>query len=160
MTSFFKAIVAVSCTFAIGACATTNSSFDSSIPRHEKLSREVAMQAYNEGDYHLAEGLLQQLAEAPILDPQAPCYLGAIHYRQHNYKAALKRFTECSQHFPERSEAWFNAAAAHLRLATELLLTGRSYQGDSFRRQTSHSDYQSLLDALLSMQRVHTSEVD
>lgn len=159
MNKFFKASAISLCFITLWGCV--------SLPKtglkmpHQSLdsTREVAMKAYVEGDYHLAEGLLQELAEAPHLDPQAPCFLGAIHYRQHAYKAALRRFDECRQSYPEHLEVWFNAAATHMRLATELLLTGRSYQADPVTEPSLGSHYEELLEALLKLQRVHMSEV-
>lgn len=160
MTQLFKAITVGSAALLLNACAATHTAPEPAPTMAHQLSREVAMQAYTEGDYHLAEGLLQRLAEPPYLDPQAPCFLGAIHYRRHAYTAALTRFKECTRHYPERGEAWFNAAAAHLRLATELLLTGRSYQSKEAGQSMLSAHYESLLETLLHLQRAHTSEVN
>ncbi|CAB0152027.1 hypothetical protein PSI9734_02375 [Pseudidiomarina piscicola] len=118
--------------------------------------REVAMRAYKQGDYHLAQGLLQKLADAPIADPQAPCFLGAIYYRQHEYPAALKNFERCRQAQPEQLEIWLNSAAVHLRMASELLLAGRSYRpvtADSLA-PSIESHYTELLNALMKLQRL------
>ncbi|RUO51770.1 hypothetical protein [Pseudidiomarina homiensis] len=159
MKRFFELLaIALACLF-MTACVATNTSPSPSIVAGQDSSREVAMRAYAEGDYHLAEGILQRLAAAPHLDPQAPCYLGAIHYRQHAYQAALKRFQECTTQYPERSEVWFNAAASHLRLATELLLTGRSYQINENSSTALTKQYEGLLKALLQLQRAHADEV-
>ncbi|RUO57342.1 hypothetical protein [Pseudidiomarina insulisalsae] len=137
-------------TLFLGACQSTPVVISEPVQQSE---REVAMQAYSRGDYHTAEGILQRLAAAPVFDTQAICYLGAIHYRQHEYQAALQRFTECSQHYPEQSEVWFNAAATHLRLATELLLIGRSYQNEALQRSARGQHYQEFLQVLLDLQR-------
>lgn len=159
MKKLSKLVPVLCCSAVLWGCVATPQAPLPNIAAGQDSVREVAMRAYTEGDYHLAEGLLQQLAAAPYLDPQAPCFLGAIHYRQHAYEAALKRFEECSLNYPDRAEVWFNAAASHLRLATELMLTGPSYQepkGDSSRLATQ---YESLLQSLLKLQRVHTNEV-
>lgn len=157
MKKFYKFSVGLLCLLLIQGCASFSTSTVAEPQPHHDSLRKVAMKAYVEGDYHLAEGLLQQLAEPPHLDPQAPCFLGALHYRQHAYSAALKRFKECRTNYPERSEAWFNAAASHLRLATELLLTGKSFRQTP--NQTSHDNYENLLEALLRLQRVEMNEV-
>ncbi|MBG23335.1 MAG: hypothetical protein CMF22_07745 [Idiomarinaceae bacterium] len=159
MKTPFKLLLALSfCSFSY-SCASTNSADVQPISATSESTREVAMRAYAEGDFHLAEGLLRTLAEAPVYDPQAPCFLGAIHYRQHAYQAALRRFEECRNHFPERAEIWFNTAATHLRLATEALLTGRSYQNNPSAANGVHQQYERLLQALMELQRVHTKEV-
>ncbi|MGQ4277638.1 hypothetical protein ACQ5ES_11370 [Pseudidiomarina sp. E22-M8] len=117
--------------------------------------RAVAMQAYQQGDYHLAQGLLRKLAEPPIADPQASCYLGSIYFRQHEYEAALRSFRGCRQNQPEQLEIWFNSAAIHLRLASELLLTGQSYAAlDAGAVPTElQANYSLLLQTLLTLQR-------
>lgn len=123
--------------------------------------RKVAMQAYQQGDYHLAQGVLRRLAEPPISDPQAPCYLGSIYFRQHEYEAALRSFRTCRQQQPEQLEIWFNSAAIHLRLASELLLTGRSYATrDVDATETEiQANYSLLLEALLGLQRSSQLEI-
>lgn len=123
--------------------------------------RKVAMQAYQQGDYHLAQGVLRKLAAPPISDPQAPCYLGSIYFRQHEYEAALRSFQSCRQHQPEQQEIWFNSAAIHLRLASELLLTGRSYAArDVNAPETAlQENYSRLLEVLLRLQRSSQFEI-
>lgn len=159
MKKLSKLVAALCCSTVLWGCVATPQAPLLNVAAGQDSMREVAMRAYTDGDYHLAEGLLQQLAAAPYLDPQAPCFLGAIHYRQHAYEAALKRFEQCSLNYPERAEVWFNAAAAHLRLATELMLTGRSYQATEESNGRLAAQYESLLQSLLKLQRVHTSEV-
>lgn len=159
MTKLSKLVAALCCSTVLWGCVATPQDPLPNVAAGQDSMREVAMRAYTDGDYHLAEGLLQQLAAAPYLDPQAPCFLGAIHYRQHAYEAALKRFEQCSLNYPERAEVWFNAAASHLRLATELMLTGRSYQTPESATNSLSTQYESLLQSLLNLQRVHTNEV-
>lgn len=159
MKKLSKLVAALCCSTVLWGCVATPQAPLLNVAAGQDSMREVAMRAYTDGDYHLAEGLLQQLAAAPYLDPQAPCFLGAIHYRQHAYEAALKRFEQCSLNYPERAEVWFNAAAAHLRLATELMLTGRSYQAPEESNGRLAAQYESLLQSLLKLQRVHTNEV-
>ncbi|MFC0444158.1 tetratricopeptide repeat protein [Pseudidiomarina halophila] len=128
---------------------------------HTEQQRKVAMQAYQQGDYHLAQGVLRRLAEPPISDPQAPCYLGSIYFRQHEYEAALRSFGSCRQQQPEQLEIWFNSAAIHLRLASELLLTGRSYAAQDVDASETElqENYSLLLEALLQLQRTSQSEI-
>ncbi|MDN7138923.1 hypothetical protein J6J34_11955 [Pseudidiomarina sp. 1ASP75-14] len=130
--------------------------FDSNLEQQ----RQVAMQAYRQGDYHLAQGLLQKLAAHPVADPQAACFLGAIYFRQHEYHAALNSFESCREQQPEQLEIWFNSAAIHLRLASELLLTGKSYArlDASAKPVGLERNYNELLQALLRLQRIATAE--
>lgn len=147
-----SAMMVMALTLLSGCQITTTTAINSKLEATHP-SRNAAMQAYARGDYHIAAGILEKLAQPPALDPQAPCFLGAIHYRRHEYQAALRRFTQCTESFPERSEFWFNAAASHLRLASELLLNGRSYQHASDASVPLPQAYDELLKALLHLQR-------
>lgn len=160
MNSKLKGIVAMGWFVSLAGCQSSGEPFIQRPAVNGEPQRQVAMQAYARGDYHTASGILQRLAQAPHLDPQAPCFLGAIHYRQHEYAAALQRFTECTKAYPERPEFWLNTAATHLRLATEVLLTGRSFQQSEQASNSVPEHYQELLQVLLQLQRVKLQEVN
>ncbi|MBY6065069.1 hypothetical protein [Pseudidiomarina sediminum] len=110
--------------------------------------RNIAIRAYQQGDFHTAQGIFLKLTAPTIADAQSICFLAAIYYRQHEYQAALNAFSECQQHYPQRQEVWLNAAATHIRIATELLLAGKSYQHSA----AITDDYQAFLQALLRLQ--------
>ena len=136
----------------IGCKVTADQPFPQQLPNTEQ-QRRVAMQAYESGDYHLAMGLLQTI-DAQQSDRQASCYIGAIHFRLHEYQAAENKFRKCRLLNPGDASAWLNSAATHIRLATELLLEGKSYQSAD-EATGAQRPLNELLMALMRLQNIH-----
>lgn len=149
---FSRVVLVCFAVIALAGCALTQPLANSS--SFTEQQRTLAIRAYQQGDYHTAQGLFLKLTEPKINDPQATCYLAMIYYRQHHYQAALRAFSECQRHFPERQEVWLNAASTHIRLATELLLIGKSQQQDT----KLDDSYHAFLEALLVFQGMTAME--
>ena len=152
MSLLIKLLPVFFCTLLFG-CKTTT--MQSPAPRlaDAEQRRMLAMQAYEKGDFHLAMGLLQAIDNNQA-DRQASCYIGAIHFRLHEYQAAEQKFNKCRLLNPDDAAAWLNSAATHIRLATEILLSGRSHLSE--RQPTElHGRYDELLQALMRLQNIH-----
>jgi len=151
MSLLIKSLPLALCISLLGCKATSSSESAPHLAAAEQ-QRRVAMQAYENGDYHVAMGLLQAI-DSQQTDRQASCYIGAIHFRLHEYQAAERKFSKCRLLNPDDASAWLNSAATHIRLATEILLTGSSYQSGQPAAQPD-SQYNELLHALMRLQNI------
>ena len=147
-----KVLPALVCTLLFG-CKTTTIQPPAPRLADAEQQRMLAMQAYEKGDYHLAMGILQAIDNNQA-DRQASCYIGAIHFRLHEYQAAEQKFNKCRLLNPEDPAAWLNSAATHIRLATEILLSGRSHLSEQ-SPALLHGQYDELLQALMRLQNIH-----